>query len=662
MEIGLMQLAGKTPVFYVDSDVTNWGRVYGASHDKGAHRWYFPAFYPFLPRVVFDLKQVAPNMLMTPEAIEWALTQEEKPTLPEVPGNFAHQNEGLQLLLQNYRYILNWEMGTGKSKVVIDLLLALRELTLILCPLVGAKNWRKEFRKHTGTELTCLPLIHDERSGKLDGIREAHDYDAVAVPYDTARLYGVPILHLEARKLLPGHFISIPKADLDIVRQVNDPETQVRFVKELHAGRPRADLRQEVKELTKEIQWLCQIPFKVIAADESHRIKHLESLRTKVCMRLSAQATRRYLLTGTLSQGDPRDLYPQLKFLAPYLIPEDYESFKRKYVTYSPYNRHIVTGFKNLHILNKVVEGVSSVKKLKDCKDMPQQLIVPVPIDLYPEQIALYNYAVKNNGIETPDGDYTFPNGAVRVNKLLEICSGFFYCPPPKKVCDTCSSKIECIENNIEPGSPRCRRKNELPKRTIRLGMNAKLDALNDLLDDILEDPAHKAVIWAYYDEELNLLEKLLKKKKLAYIRVDGDNSQHAVELAEKFSNEPFRVYLGQISTGIAIDLVAAKYMVYYSRSWKLDDWDQSLRRNYRIIQTENTTVYVLVAQKTVEESQMSALELRQDIAAMLTEKVKCLECVNYKACQERGIKPWDAGCKMETMVPRLVTKAKEIK
>jgi SNF2 family DNA or RNA helicase len=657
-----MRLAGGTPVFYVDSDVTTWGRVYGASHDKKAHKWYFPAFHPFLPRVLHDFEVTVPGVRFSSEAHRWAEASKEEPGTPQIEGNFKHQNEGLRDLILNYRYILNWEMGTGKSKVLIDLLFCLRELTLILCPLVGAKNWRKEFRKHTGTSLTCLPIIHDERSGKLEGLREAHEYDAIAVPYDTARLYGVPILHLEARKLLPGHFISIPKADLDLVRQVNDPETQVRFVKELHAGRTRADLRQEIVELTKEKQWLCQIPFKIIAADESHRIKHLESLRTKVCMRLAAQATRRYLFTGTLSQGDPRDLYPQLKFLAPYLIPEDYEAYKRKYVCYSAYNRHVVTGFKNLHILNAVVAGVSSEKKLKDCKDMPTQTIVPVLVDLYPEQIALYNYAVKNNGIETPDGDYAFPNGAVRISKLLEVCSGFFYCPPPKSVCDTCSSKIPCIEDNIEPGSPRCRRKNELPKRTILTGMNAKKDALSDLLDDILEDPTHKTVIWAYYDEELNIIERLLKKKKLTYIRVDGSNSQHAVELAEKFSDGPFRVYLGQISTGIAIDLVAAKYMVYYSRSWKLDDWDQSLRRNYRIIQTENTTVYVLITQKTVEESQMAALELRQDIAAMLTEKVKCLECTNYKACQERGIKPWDDGCKMETMVPRLVTKAKEIK
>jgi len=657
--IGLTSVSGGTPVFYVDDLSARWARVFGSTLSKNDRRYYFPAFHPFLPKVLSDLKTVSPEAIYGVKAQEWIIKNTETTLLPNVCGNFKHQNEGLNLLYLNFRYILGWEMGTGKSLVVIELVQALKQPTLILCPLVAAKNWQKEIIKHVGNALSCLPLVNS-RENKLEGLKEAKDFDVVTVPFDTARLYGLPMLHLAARKALVGARFPLPKADLDLVRQVNDPKTQVRLIQETLSGKTRKELKEEVAALTTEPQWLTQIPYKIIVADESHRIKHLSSVQTKVCMRLAAQATRRYLLTGTLTQGDPRDLYPQLKFLAPYLIPEDYAAFQRKYVNFSPWNKHVVTGFKNLHILNKIVADISFEKKLKDCKDMPEQQFVPMYFDLYPEQVNVYNYAVKENSL--PNDEFPFANGAVRIGKLLEICSGFYYSRPSTTVCDTCPSKVTCVEAKIPPGSPHCFRAAELPRRTMRFGTNAKLDALDDLLDDILEDPEHKVVIWTYFDVEIGDVQELLTRKKLKHIRVDASNSSKAVELAEKFSTQNYRVYLGKINTGISIDLVASRYMVYYGRSWKLDDWDQSLKRSHRITQTEKTIVYNLIAKNTVEENQMAALNLRQDVSKLLTEKANCLTCTRYAACQKAGIKAWDVGCKMETSVPRGVTRPKEIK
>jgi SNF2 family DNA or RNA helicase len=436
MEIGLMQLDEGTPVFYIDDTSVSWGRVFGSTYQKAAKKWLFPAFHPFFNRVVSDLKTVGGRF--GEQAQNWLLADNLIKNPPiNLTGNYAHQNEGLELLLKNYRYILNWEMGTGKSKVIVDLVYMLKELTLILCPLVGAKNWKNEFKKHVGNAVSCLPL-NESRKQKLVGLKEAAEHDVIIVPFDTARLYGLPMLTLKAQKKITKSQFPVPKLDLDLVRQVNDADLQIKLIDDIMKGRDRASLREEVKELTVEPQWLCQLPYRIIVADESHRIKHLQSRRTKVCMRLAAQASRRYLLSGTLAQGDPRDLYPQLKFLAPYLIPEDYQAFQKKYVSFSPWNKHIVTGFKNLHILNTVVLGVSSVKKLEDCVDLPEQVLIDLPFDLYPDQVQDYNYAVKEHGLETPDGPLDFANGAVRVSKLLEICSGFYYSPPNKTACDTC--------------------------------------------------------------------------------------------------------------------------------------------------------------------------------------------------------------------------------
>lgn len=657
-----MYLGQGTPVFYVEDSSNTWDRVFGSMHHKAERKWYFPAFHPFLRRVFHDLKTVDPSMTMTPKALEWALAQDEATAVPELSNNFAHQNEGLSLLLRNYRFILNWEMGTGKSKVIVDLVDQLKEPTLILCPLVGVKNWKKEFRKHVGNAVSCLTLS-STRQKKLEGLKEASGYDVVIVPYDTATVYGLPMLTRAASDAVSQSQFPIPKADLDLVRQINDAETQLRFIADINKGRMRHDLREEVDELKREVQWLAQLPYKIIVADESHRIKHMKSRRTKVCVKLSGQATRRYLLSGTLSQGDPRDLYPQLKFLAPYLITEDYYHFEQKYVSFSPWNKHVVVGYKNLHILNNVVSGVSSVKKLNECVDLPEQQIIDVPFDLYLDQVKDYNYAVKEGGLETPDGDLEFANGGVRVAKLLEICSGFYYKPPDKSVCGICVHKAFCIEENIQPGQKRCAKAAQLPRKTLKYHGNAKLDALSDLLDDLHETPGTKTIIWAYYEAEMDDIADLLAAKKLKFLRVDGNNSGKATEIAETFcTDSSYAVYLGQISTGIMINLVAAKYAIYYSRSWKLDDWLQSLKRNHRIGQTDKTVVYRLIASDTIEENQVAALDMRLDVAALLTERANCLTCVQYKDCQTKGVRPWDASCKMETSVAKGVTKPKEIK
>jgi len=657
-----MYLGEGTPVFYVESPSGTWDRVFGSVQHAATRKWYFPAFHPFLNRVLADLKTVAPEVQFSTTALAWTQQNLNEPKVPEIPQNYAHQNEGLKLLLQNYRYILNWEMGTGKSKVIVDLVNELKEPTLILCPLVGVKNWAKEFKKHVGDAVSCL-LLSTTRQKKLEGLKEAQHYDVVVVPFDTASLYGIPMLTRKAAKAAAMSPFPIPKNDLDLVRQVNDPETQLRFIDEILWGRMRYDLKQEVDELKREAQWLDQLPYKIIVADESHRIKHVQSRRTGVCMSLASKATRRYLLSGTLSQGDPRDLFPQLKFLASYLIPEDYYHFQQKYVSFSPWNKHVVTGFKNLHVLNNIVSGVSSVKKLDECADVPEQCVIDIPFDLYAEQVKDYNYAVKEHGLETPDGDLEFSNGGVRVAKLLEICSGFYYTPPDRSVCDVCSSKVFCVQENIKPGSKRCSRTTQLPRKTFRYLVNAKLDTLSDLLDDLHANPGTKTIVWAYYEAELDDIAGLLADKKLKFIRVDGHNSNKATELAEKFCEDAtYDVYLGQISTGIMINLTAAKYSVYYSRSWKLDDWLQSLKRNHRIGQTSKTVAYRLVASRTIEENQVAALDLRLDVASMLTEQANCLTCVRYKDCQEKHVRPWDAACKMETSVAKGVTKPKEIK
>jgi SWI/SNF-related matrix-associated actin-dependent regulator 1 of chromatin subfamily A len=61
--------------------------------------------------------------------------------------------------------------------------------------------------------------------------------------------------------------------------------------------------------------------FAVVILDEAHYVKSARSQRAKACLKLASQAKSRFLLSGTPFPY-PRDLYNQLRFLAPDLYPK----------------------------------------------------------------------------------------------------------------------------------------------------------------------------------------------------------------------------------------------------------------------------------------------------------------------------------------------------
>ena len=670
MKITLEKL-NNTPVFVIQDDSTRWERVYGATYQKRFKRWVFPAFPPFIQKVQHDLPQIDPTISYSPEASQWAAQVKDfegiEQKVLEAAKNFPlesyqHQLHGLMQLLYNWRYILNWEMGTGKTKVIIDLMSLLSDhRALILAPLIAIENWVDEVKVFTGGALTAVPIIGRTRKAKFGRLLQAQDADMVIVPYDTARLYGLPFLAEAVSKLCRGANQYPSPTFKKHLRQVNDAKVQKRLTEEWLRGRKVQDIGMEVQELRSgNIQWLSEIPYEVIVTDESHRIKRIQSQRTKVCLRLAALAARRYELSGTLSLGDPRDLYPQLKFLAPYVLPETWFEFCDKHVERSPWNKHIVTGYKNLHELNARLSQVSDQKKLDECVDLPDRRFETLYFNLTPGQMKDYNYAIKEMMLDVPDkSPQELQNGAIRLMKLLQICSGFYYFDQGTEDCDTCDRLRECVADGILPGSQGCTQAHATRERQEQVyGVNPKLDAFDDLLEDLLAG-GHKVITWAHFTAELDAIEGRLKKKKIGYVRVDGKTTKNIKVLSTKFQEDTdVQVYLGQISTAIAINLTAAKYVIYYSRTFSLEDWLQSLGRNYRIGQKEKTVVYSLCARGTVEQQQLIALEQKEDVSVALTHKISCLTCSRYEKCLPKNILPWTEQCVLDTNVKRAVSKA----
>lgn len=649
------------PVFVVPNTIKGVGTCFGAVPVSEKNIYYFPAFPPFLEKVEEELHKLglcvreSSRVTIAQENSTWDTLRQKVGQLVLPTKSYDHQLDGLADILYNPRWVLQWEMGTGKSKVVVDALMLLRIPALILGSRTAISNWPKEFRDHSDGTLNIISLDGSSVKKKKKQLQEAVNADVILATYDAARLYGVPTLYSETVGLFKRANIIPNKTLRKALMDLNNQEQQLSFAKQVIDGRRNAEVIAEIEKITQALPTCLEhLPYRAIFADESHRIKHIQSKRTQFCLQLAAKAQRRYLLTGTMSDGDPRGLYSQLKFLAPYLVPEDWDKFCKNHLVTARGNKHIVVQYKNIDVLNKRVALVSSTKLLDDCVDLPERLPpVTVYFDLSPEQRKDYNHAAQDYKLlRDEDGeDLDLAHSAVVVSKLLQICSGFVYVP--EKPDPTLLMSSQDLHSKLPvPG-----------RDTQRYSNNPKLVALMELLEDMVRTQNTKVIIWANYTAELDDIEKALKQATIGHVRVDGSNSSRVAHYVKQFQeNAACRVYLAQEITGESITLTAAKYMIYYSRSWYLDAHRQSKMRNYRIGQKQRTRIYYLVSAGTAEEQQLIALEHNMSLATMLTHHHNCAFCKHYGKCLDRGVKPWDNDCVLEKDPHRVVTKPTPLK
>ena len=682
--ISLAEVKG-TPVFVIESSDPNYSRIYGASFDKDLKRWVFPAYPPFGNLVINDFKKIRPGTPFTPEAQAHITSLSQVPELVKnrvlpndfqfVTKPFEHQVEALATLLQFPRFALYFDAGTGKSKIIVDLKRAYpNKRMLILTPKVTVLNWVQEFAVHSGNTIKTSPLAGTPEQ-KRATLRRYKEYDVLIASYGTARTIAFPRIYPDTLKAIKDSQREITASGLAslvrAIRVVSDPERQLHLALAWALGTPIAQVeRFAEEEAAQTAQWLSDVDYDIIVADESHNLNNLSSQQTKVALALSKSASRRYLMSGTPTLGDPRHLFPQMKFLSPAIIPEDWLRFSDMFLVRAQWNKRIVTGFKNINILNERVQRVSARKKKEECLDLPDRTIIDVPVTLSAEQRKLYNALISEMSVDlqeyfSANSTLSVQNAAVLLNKLAQVTSGFVIDSKKKAdLCDNCEHLVKCVDANIQPYTQNCHVVKKPPESlTNVLKENPKLDVLDGLLDDILANESSKVIVWGVYHAELDLIQALLEKKKINFVRMDGASGGNIQNKINKFNTDKeCRVYLGQIATGIGITLNAATYTIYFTLGWSLGHYLQSIDRNYRAGQTQKVTVYRLLAEDTVDRYKAIALSEKRDLSAMLTNKIACATCERQEACLKNNIELFDEGCIYQRNVTRTVAKARLLK
>ena len=300
---------------------------------------------------------------------------------------YAHQLKALEMSWNKEVFAYFMEMGTGKSKVLLDNVAMLFDKgkinsVLIVAPKGVYKNWYdSEIPEHLAEHIDrnvvlWKALITKEQKSKLDSLFEQ----------DFTKLQ-ILIMNVEALSTRKG---------LDFAHQ------------------------------------FLNVRKALFVVDESTTIKNPGAKRTKNIIQLSTLGKYRRILTGSPVTKSPLDLYTQCAFLDPYLLDfQSYYAFRNRYAelrtaNFSGRSVQVVTGYKNLAELSEILKPFSYRVLKDDCLDLPPKTYMKRVIQLTPEQKKVYE-EMKKTALATLNGKtITTMNVITQLMRLQQITCGHF--------------------------------------------------------------------------------------------------------------------------------------------------------------------------------------------------------------------------------------------
>ena len=202
-------------------------------------------------------------------------------------------------------------------------------------------------------------------------------------------------------------------------------------------------------------KFLSAHPKSMIAIDEATTIKTPTSNRTRKIVALRNMCKYRRILTGSPVTKSPLDLYSQCQFLDPWLLGhESYTTFKARYaetrkIQVNGRQVEIITGYKHLQELSDKVVGFSKRILKEDCLDLPEKTYVKHYVELTDEQRKLYKQ-MKKEAIAFLNGKMqSSATVMTQLMRLHQITCGHFTADD-NTIQDLPSSRLSELMNILE--------------------------------------------------------------------------------------------------------------------------------------------------------------------------------------------------------------------
>lgn len=329
----------------------------------------------------------------------------------------------------------------------------------------------------------------------------------------------------------------------------------------------------------------------LIICDESQRIKNPRAAQSRAVQMLGDRAACRLILSGTPVQNSAIDLYSQYRFLDPGVFGANFYAFRNRYCQMGGYGGHEVVGFQHMDELVRKEHAIALRVTKAECLDLPGQTFVRRYVQLEPAARRLYAQIARASCAELENGEHVTASIVLtKLLRLMQLTGGFVQ-----------------ADGGDRP----------------RPAGSAKLDALADILEDYVQEAGQKLVVFARFRPEIAAICQLLEQRGIRYGRIDGEvPMDQRGAIVETFQQDPgVKVFVAQIQTaGLGITLHAASAAVFYSLDFNYANYAQALARIHRIGQAQPVTYIHLLAEHTVDDQVLDALERKEDLARTIVD------------------------------------------
>ncbi len=312
-----------------------------------------------------------------------------------------------------------------------------------------------------------------------------------------------------------------------------------------------------------------------VILDEAHKIKNPDSAITKSFFDMASSFRRRVIMTGTPIANRPYDIWAQIYFLdGGEALGKDFASFRKELDISSSLNRDDTLRQRFENSLAELFPKLSgfSVRETKNGGriELPKKEIVMVACDWEASQLGKYQEIrdelrtiVVRDGIPTEDNSEGILK---RLLRLVQVASN------PGMIDERYSS---------EPG---------------------KFQMFENLAESIFSNQ-EKLICWSAFATNIDLLYERFRY--LGAVRVHGGLDMNARNLSIKMFKEDPSIKVLFATPGSAkegLTLTVANHVIFYDRTFSLDDYLQAQDRIHRISQTKTCYVYNLAMRDSIDE------------------------------------------------------------
>src|SRR5438270_5786 len=126
-----------------------------------------------------------------------------------------------------------------------------------------------------------------------------------------------------------------------------------------------------------------------------------------------------------------------------------------------------------------------------------------------------------------------------------------------------------------------------------------------------------KVLLFSEWTTMLDLIEPLLEKRRLHFVRLDGSVPQKLRQgLVQEFQSNPgCRLFLTTNAGSTGLNLQAANTVINVDLPWNPAVLEQRIARAYRMGQEQPVQVFVLITEDTIEEKLLATLSAKHDLA-----------------------------------------------